>query len=370
MKKILYITAFPPNEKTAGQDYSRRLIFDLVKNGYVVDLIYAEYPGHELQIPDTVNVVGCIRSSLLNSFKNISMYPLYTKRYEGKIKKYIINNADKYDVLYFDFSQVHIYAKNVSHPVRILMFHDVICQKFDRDKNPLKKMYLKWIKYTERSLCRYADYCITFSNKDSKILLKEYSVSSIPVNFYLKSPKFNYGRTKVLNGVFGLYGAWNRRENTDALDVFLEKILPYIHNNYEFRIIGGGMDSRYQDKIKKYGNVIYLGFVDNPIEELAKCQALIAPLRKGAGVKVKVVDALTSGTPVLGTDVAFEGIEDNQSFSLLKCLNSAQEYVKCINEWENISCEYKQNAANEFFDRYDTNHFTDYLNDIIKSVKR
>ena len=43
--KILFITAFPPCQKTAGQDYTRRLILDLIEKGHEVYLIYAEYPA-------------------------------------------------------------------------------------------------------------------------------------------------------------------------------------------------------------------------------------------------------------------------------------------------------------------------------------
>ena len=50
MIRILYITAFPPNQKTAGQDYSRRLILDLIKKGNVVDLIYVDYPKHVIAL--------------------------------------------------------------------------------------------------------------------------------------------------------------------------------------------------------------------------------------------------------------------------------------------------------------------------------
>ena len=32
------------------------------------------------------------------------------------------------------------------------------------------------------------------------------------------------------------------------------------------------------------------------------------PLFQGAGIKVKVIEALACGTPIIGTDIAFEGL--------------------------------------------------------------
>lgn len=88
---------------------------------------------------------------------------------------------------------------------------------------------------------------------------------------------------------------------------------------------------------------------------------LIAPLYKDAGVKVKVIDALSSGTCVLGTDVAFEGIENNKNNSLFYRLYDPEAYAKIINDWEYKNKSRKQDSANEFFERYNKNHFVDLL---------
>ena len=117
----------------------------------------------------------------------------------------------------------------------------------------------------------------------------------------------------------------------------------------------------YTKRIKKYTNIEILGFVDDPVAEVAKTQALIAPLHKGAGVKVKVIDALSSGTVVIGTNVAFEGIEDNVENKLFVTCTTPEEYAQIINNWKDVDVEKKQNAATEFFNRYNTNHFTDFL---------
>lgn len=84
-----------------------------------------------------------------------------------------------------------------------------------------------------------------------------------------------------------------------------------------------GIDVKLKSKVSTCKNIKIAGFVENPVAEIAKCQALVAPLHKGAGVKVKVIDALSSGTSVVGTDVTFEGIEDNSKNPLF--LKSIQQ---------------------------------------------
>ena len=61
---ILFITAFPLNQKTAGQDYSRWLLDDLASRGHKISLIYAEYPSHEIELSPQIKVLAKIMPSL------------------------------------------------------------------------------------------------------------------------------------------------------------------------------------------------------------------------------------------------------------------------------------------------------------------
>lgn len=355
MKKILIISAFPPNQKTAGQDYTRRLIIDLINKGNEVSLIYSEYPAHEVDLPDKVKIIKGFKPSLINCLKKISFHPFFTKRFSKNILQLIVDISKDYDILYFDFSQMHIYSNYIKHPCKIMMCHDVIAQKYTRSH----KEQLFWIKKSEKKCLCTANMIITFSEKDCCFIKKTYNLESRYVNFYLKNPKFVYNNAEIQNNLFCFYGAWNRLENSEALVWFIHDVYPLITNNLHFVIIGGGMPGNLLEMLNKYKNISYLGFVDDPVIEISKCQALIAPLKKGAGVKVKVIDSLSCGTAVIGTAVAFEGITDNKIEKLFYKKQNAEEYIELLNNWKQITIATKQKAADEFFDRYDTNHFSD-----------
>ena len=308
MKKILFISAFPPNQRTAGQDYTRRLIIDLLEKGYTISLIYAEYPGHEIDVPQNVNILKSFKPSLLNCLAKISYHPFFTKRLSQDILNLLLEISHNYDVLYFDFSQMHIYSTFINHPCKILMCHDVIAQKYTRSH----KEQLYWIKKSESKCLLSASLIITFSEKDNSFIKNTYDIDSKSVNFYLKNPKFIYENKSIQDNTFCFYGAWNRPENKECLEWFFRNVFPNLNKDINFIIIGGGMSEKLKKQFMEYNNISCLGFVDNPVLEISYCQALIAPLMKGAGVKVKVIDALTCGTTVIGTDVAFEGIKDNK----------------------------------------------------------
>ncbi|MGV0642873.1 glycosyltransferase [Mycolicibacterium sp. XJ879] len=70
----------------------------------------------------------------------------------------------------------------------------------------------------------------------------------------------------------------------------------------ELAVIGkkkpGAPDPVYPDGVRD------LGFVDDLAEFLGTCRAMVAPIKTGGGVRVKVLDAIRMGLPVVGTTAA------------------------------------------------------------------
>ena len=360
-KSILMITAFPPCSRTAGQNYTKRVIEELVRSDYDVSLISFEYPGHAMEVPDTVHILKVCRPNMLNCIKHITYHPFFTKRYDSKLIRYIQKISNMYDLVYFDFSQVMIYSIFLKHPLKLFMCHDIIYQRYSRRKIPFN-VYL--IKKTESRILNHGDRIFTFSKKDCKLLEKNYNVNSQPVNFYLKTDKsFKYDGVETKANLFCFYGAWNRKENIESLIWFINKVSKCIVPKIKYIVIGGGMDEKNKLKIESDKRFKVIGYVDNPLNEIAKCQALIAPLKKGAGVKVKVVDTLTTGTPVIGTDVAFEGIGDNSNITLFKHATKIEDYINILNGWQFVDKKVKELAAEEFYNRYNANHIVEIINE-------
>ena len=185
---VLFITAFPPCQKTAGQDYSRRLIFDLSSKGHDISLIYAEYPNHNVEIPESVKILRTITPSIKKCIQKPFFHPFFTKRFDKSTLDYLQTVSNNFDMLYFDFSQVHLYSLFIDHKNKVLMCHDVIAQKFSR-KGFLQ---LPWIKSSERKLLCTGTQIVTFSQKDSDFIKRTYGLPSVYVNFYLKNGHFNY----------------------------------------------------------------------------------------------------------------------------------------------------------------------------------
>lgn len=362
MKKILFLTAYPPTNITAGQNYTRLLLNDISATNSV-DVICWDFDGHEVDLNDTINSVEKLRvtklQKLCRAIFNLCLFPLFTVRFSWQKALELKNISKDYDLIYFDFSQVFIYSIIIKHPCKIMMCHDVISQKYSRKR--FSYLYLWYIKLSERLLLSTAHYCFTFSDKDSEYLKKHLRINSSPVSFYISDDLKKISLQQVvIEDYFILYGAWNRPENYEGLLWFIKNVVPRL--SVKLKIIGGGLSCSIRDLLQLY-NIEYLGFVDDPYPFIAASKALIAPLFQGAGVKVKAVESLALGTPVIGTNVAIEGIPKlSHSKSVFLC-ETPDAFINAIQHFT-ISNEEKMSCQNEFLRKYTNLKFRNYINNL------
>ena len=121
-----------------------------------------------------------------------------------------------------------------------------------------------------------------------------------------------------LNDEYVMIGSWDRKDNYEGALWLINGLPRFLSKPITINIIGNKFPI---DKIEKSNmiNVNCLGFVDNPYPFISECRAMLSPLFSGAGIKVKVIDALACGTPVIGTDIAFEGFSDKYHMLLKRC---------------------------------------------------
>lgn len=357
---ILYITAFPPNHRSGGQTFSLNCISHLSEN-CTIDLLYFSYPNHECEAKEFVRSVNCFSPSFINSVLFPSAFPLFTKRFNRKVLKYLQKIAPQYDVLYFDFTQVAIYSLFIKHPYKVVRCHDILAQKFSRQN----KFFLSWIKRTERKILKSANHVFVPSEKDAQILNSTYGIDASFTNEYLNP--FVFPSAIPFEKSFLFFGLWSRNENLSGLIWFIKNVFPNLNDEIKnsFFVMGGGLSKENEEKILKPAGIKYLGFVEDSYSQIVKSSAMIVPLFDGAGVKVKVLDSFITGTPVIGTDVAFEGIPEISGLSNLA--SSKDDFIKKINSFVPLDLNQKKERARLFRDIYDKKHLDELLLEQVQS---
>lgn len=371
MNKILIITAFVPSRRTAGQNYTLQLIKDL-STSYEIDLCYFKYKIDDpyIEYSDNVHVVKIININTLNklisAIKIPFIHPFFSCRFYYTVVYFLFKNRNKYDYFYFDCSQTFLYALFLPNKNKYLMAQDVIAQKYSRKKGIINKISSFFCIFSEMLILKMATAKILcFSEKDRELIWKYYGLPSIKIDLFLEESikHISYEQIKA-SRKFVFYAAWGRIENSEGLEWFVDKVMPLINSDIFIDIIGTGFNEKLKTKIQKYSNTTLLGFVDNPYPIIAASLGLIAPLFQGAGVKVKVIESLACGTPVIGTKVAFEGIDFLKANSLLECENP-EDYIKAMNQLMNLEMKDKFKLREDFLNSYPKDTLKDTLKNAI-----
>jgi glycosyltransferase involved in cell wall biosynthesis len=352
MKKVLFISAFTPSNQTAGQNYTRQLL-NAIDEEYVVDLVYFQYGDQQYNSEkSTIRVVQTVRLSklqrLTNSLLKPGYHPLVTNRFSRRVLRQLqkLVSAGQYNAIYFDFSQVFLYSLYLNGPKKIFMCHDILYQKFQRE---LLGLTAGWAYITEKAILTQPDTTtLTFSHKDATIIKEKYGVAAHVVNFFLADAVQNVAVDRE-EDYFCFFGAWNRAENSDGLKWFVQKVAPLCPDQ-RFVIIGGSMPEELKTLIQHTANMQYDGFVENPYPRIARAKALVAPVFSGAGVKVKVIESLACGTPVLGTHIALEGIAPIVAGAMTEC-NTTDELAARLKDFS-FGVEQKKNLREKFLAAY------------------
>lgn len=111
-------------------------------------------------------------------------------------------------------------------------------------------------------------------------------------------------------------GGFNHSPNVDAVLWFSTEIYPQITKIREmpFYIVGSNEPLEIQNLTQK--GIIHMGYLsEEELQNLYKrIKLVIVPLRFGAGIKGKVVDAMYQGVPMVATSIGIEGIPEAERY--------------------------------------------------------
>ena len=106
-------------------------------------------------------------------------------------------------------------------------------------------------------------------------------------------------------------GTLNHYPNADAAEFLVAELAPLLDpTRFEICIAGSGGGRRAWLKrlLSPGATVRWLGFVEDLEELYAATDAVVVPIRAGGGTRIKILEALAYGLPVVSTSVGMEGL--------------------------------------------------------------
>ncbi len=158
-----------------------------------------------------------------------------------------------------------------------------------------------------------SDVLLTFSDVEATVIKKKFpnkKVFTVPLFFYqdVCEPKRDFGQRHGL-----LYiGACAHSPNRDAVSWFCKEIFPLIQQkvpDIALNVVGADPPkdilSLHSESVRILGRVS-----EDELKSLYQnVRMMVVPLRFGAGVKGKIIEALYNGIPIVSTAIGLEGIK-------------------------------------------------------------
>lgn len=235
-------------------------------------------------------------------------------------------------------------------------------------KRILKTFNFKTLKLREISSLKQCDLIMPH-NKDNIRLLKKEGIPEDRcqwlVPFYYNMQEI---RRKPNNRDILFYGAMSRKENYLSAEWFIDHVMPLLDEyDVRFVILGGSPP----DSLTKYESdrIHITGFVEDIAPYFANSMCLVAPLVLGAGIKVKILEGLSAGIPVLTNSIGIEGIPAVEGSEYIHC-EKPYDYQKAILDMINGNMDVQQLETNarKFIERYSPAKSADQYIERVKNI--
>jgi glycosyltransferase involved in cell wall biosynthesis len=203
---------------------------------------------------------------------------------------------------------------------RLVMAHNVesvIWKRYrETESHPLKRWYIthQWRKFLrfERQALQQADLTVAVSEVDADRFRREFGVERVEVvdngvdtGYFTPQP----GPRRPAELLF--LGSLDWRPNLDGVQLLLDSIFPTVRArepNATLCLVGRNPPEGLRRTVAHTPGVELYADVPDVRPFLARCAALVVPLRIGGGSRLKILEALASGTPVVSTRVGAEGL--------------------------------------------------------------
>jgi glycosyltransferase involved in cell wall biosynthesis len=163
-------------------------------------------------------------------------------------------------------------------------------------------------KQWETWLARHADLTLVCSAPEREVVLKLCPTADVRVLGHLVEPQPGAAPFAARHGLL-FVGSFPHVANVDAMLYFAQDIFPAVQAalpEASLRIVGTAPPEEIQRLAGP--RITVTGHIPDLEPEYARARVSLAPLRYGAGIKIKILESLGRGVPVVMTDVGAEGL--------------------------------------------------------------
>jgi glycosyltransferase involved in cell wall biosynthesis len=246
-----------------------------------------------------------------------------------------------FDVAYFDTISLAGYRDLVKECAVALNHHNIESHLLQRrigyEGNPLKRAYLAMeatkLRQYEADVAAAFDTHLVVSELDGERLREiRPGVSTTVVANGVDVDYFRSSGATREPGHLVMVSGMNWFPNRDAVLFMIEQIWPRLSAalpDARLTIVGASPPPPVTELAARDPRVRVTGFVDDVRPYMDRAQVYLCPMRDGGGTRLKILDALSMGVPIVSTTMGLEGIHVAPERDVLVA-DTPEEFVRQI----------------------------------------
>lgn len=290
-----------------------------------------------IHLPRWRSLVNCARELLGSGPLQVAYYR--SRAAEAKLRE--LMDDGNVDVVYAYHLRSGQYLAGVDRCPKVLDLKPVQSLNLRRMKDHVRGSFKRLlyrleyhrVKAYEPALVRSCSRCFVISEADRREIDPDRSMTNLSLNphgldpdYFVSDPDCEKEPATIV-----LSGKMHYDPNVDAAQFFCLQILPLIRARVpavKLYIVGTNPKPEVAALAREPG-VVVTGTVDDLRPYLARSQVAVAPMRIGAGLQNKVLEAMSMGLPLVATSVANEGIGATDCEQLL-IADSAADFAERV----------------------------------------
>ena len=384
--KILYLTArfpYPLDKGDKLRDY--RHIEGLSANHSVTLVSFVNPQTTEEHLnklkPYCEKIVIVKKSTRLQLLKSLfsifSTKPVQVSYYKSsamkKEVKNLLENSD-FDLLYTHLIRMAQYFIDIKNIPKVIDISDAISKSLSR-RIATSNMFMRALIRIERN--RVSDYEQQVINDFAiPIVVSEKTKEHLGGNNKIRVIRLGVEkRERSLNNRFAISerpilifsGNMSYYPNVDAAIYFVRKIFPLVTKIFPkaiFKIVGVNPTKNVRKLNSE--SVIVTGKVPSIRTEMENADIMVAPMRNGAGTQNKILEAMSSGIPIVTSSIGCEGLGDIDAVPFIVADTEVEFAKELISLLENE--ELRNNLINSALNFIEEKHSWNLIIDQFEST--
>lgn len=303
----------------------------------------------------------------------------------AKIKKTLSALIQKqpFDLVHFDTISLAVYHDFFPDIPRVLNHHGpesyMIRRRIANEKNYLYRLFFQYeymkLKRDEKIYCPRFQLNTVVSAYDKDILGEaipgvtfKVIENGVDVDFF-----YHLYDNKKVNRRIIFAGRLDQYSNKDAVLNFCQKYWPLLKSrveNIKFTIIGINPPQELIALARQDSQIELKGFQKDVRPLFATASAHICPIRDGGGTRIKILDALSMGMPIISTEIGCEGIDVTPGKDIL-IANSPEQFlfqIARVFSDENLRERLSMNARSTAVEKYSWGNIGSKMNQYYNSL--